>query len=315
MSVKIFIWILGIILLSYSIWYLVSEKEGFQSWNPDLIKSQFWDIISKKDDANVAAKIAKVRDPAPNDSIPVRFSNYISIYAMAKYNNDPVAARKALFSDYDILQQELSTNVFDQSELRDWTINTKQLSCDEINKITRTLIPFVRTIPGSIKDISGTIHAGTALRSENLAFQNKFKSKCLETPMSPDCIGLASQEDPIYPLLTKYNTVNNTLYNNEYDISNNLDVLNKTYMLLKCDNPNRTVTFNVERDTDLVDVELLTKKLQELSPYYISPETLKFITASITNSLEVDNTVQTTSDMYINIGNTINNIKTLTGGT
>ena len=315
MSVKIFIWILGIILLSYSIWYLFSEKEGFQASNLDLIKSQFFDIISKKDNPTVAAKISRVRDPAPNDTMPVRFANYISIYAMAKYNNDPIAARRALFDEYDLLQQELSTNMSDQTERNDWNKYTKQLSCDEINKITRTLIPFVKSIPGTIKDISGTITAGAALRDENLMFQNKFKSQCLKTPMSPDCIQLASQEDPIYPLLTKYNTVNNTLYNSEFDISNNLDVLNKSFMLLRCDNPSPNVTFNVERDTQLIDVELLTTKLQQLSPYYISPETLKFITSSITGSLEVDNTVQTASDMYINIGNTVNNIKTLTGGT
>ena len=73
--------------------------------------------------------------------------------------------------------------------------------------------------------------------------------------------------------------------------------------------------FNVDTDVQLIDTPMLNEKLQEVSPYYISPETLQYLTSSILSPLDIQTTVDTTSDRYIHIGRSVNNIKSITNYT
>jgi hypothetical protein len=311
---KDILWICGILAITVGIWYIYSYREGFQVNTPsiDVIKKNFWDIVSKKDTPSVALNIKKVRDPAPNDTMPVKFPTYLSIYAMAKYNNDTVFARKALFDDYNLLQEELSTNVYDQDNVNNWQTKTKEMSCKEIDTVFKNLASFIQNTKQSVSDISGTLHKGVNIHDENMMFQNKFVTNCSKTPMSAACIQLASQDIPIYPLLQKYNNVTNVLYDEEFDLSNNLDILHNAYQMLKCQDPNPTLSINMDTDMQYIDTPLLNEKLQETSPYYISPETLTFLTSSIISPIEIQNSTNILSDMYINIGKSIQNIKILT---
>lgn len=311
---KDIIWIVGILVIAVSVWYLYIVQEGFQVNLPstDYIKSQFWDIVSKKDIPDVTRNIQKVRDPAPNDIMPVQFPTYMSIYALAKYNNTPSLARQALFDDYDLIQRELSTNVYDQGNVNNWKANTKELSCEKIDIVSKQLGAFLKDTKKGVVDISGTLHKGVAIHNENMGFQNILLKECKKNPMSAACIRLASQDDPIYPLLQRYNNVTNSMYDKESDISNNLDILHIAYQTLQCKDPNPDLLFNVDTDVQLIDTPMLNEKLQEVSPYYISPETLKFLTSSIVSPLEIEPTLNTISDKYINIGKSVNNIKTLT---
>lgn len=313
---KDIIWIIGIlaVTIAIGIWYLYNFQEGFQVNLPstDLIKRQFWDIVSKKDTPNVAENIQKVRDPAPNDTMPVKFPIYMSVYALAKYNNDPIAARKALFDDYQLLQQELTTDVYDHTDVNDWKEYPKELTCRKLDSTINEIIEFINNTKKSFVDISGTIHKGAAIHDENMGFQNILLKECKKNPMSDACIRLASQDNPIYPLLQRYNNVTNALYNSEYDISENLNILHTSYKTLKCFNREPNLVFNVDDNMEIIDTPMLNEKLEQISPYYISPETLQFITSSIVSPSDIEKTTNTTSDMYIKIGNSVNGIKTLT---
>jgi hypothetical protein len=314
---KDIIWIVSILAVAVGVWYIYIVQEGFQLNLPstDYIQRQFWDIVSKKDTPEVARNIQKVRDPAPNDTMPVKFPAYISIYALAKYSNDPTVARKALFDDYDLLQRELSRNVYNQDDVNNWKANTKELTCEKINTVSKQLATFLKDTKKGVVDVSGTLHKGVAIHNENMKFQDKFIKECSKNPISAPCMELAKQNGPIYGLLQKYNNLSYSLYDKEYDISNNLDILHTTHRTLQCEDPDPDLLFNVYNDTEFIDTPFLNEKLQEVSPYYISPETLQYLTSSILSPLDIQTTVDTTSDRYIHIGRSVNNIKSITNYT
>ena len=65
-------------------------------------------------------------------------------------------------------------------------------------------------------------------------------------------------------------------------------------------------------ETGSVDTTALRAKINQLSPYYLSPDTLEYITSSIISAADSSASIMTTSDTLINLTNVINNIKILT---
>jgi len=449
------IWILGILIMAACIWW--SCKEGFQV-SQAATQTNFWNISNKIDskDAPTVTALGRVSDPDPSDSkdvMPLKFSKYISMYALAKYNNDVSGARQALFNNYDQLQTEMSTNLYDQATVTAWTANPKQKTCDQLDTVRKTLLQKMLGLRSHVQDLSGTSVLASAMRDENMAYQVKYASKCQGNPLSAACIQLANQEGPVFPLLAKYEDVNNNIISSELDISDNLQTLNDTYNILQCDRSLKSgfikqdgmtavsyfnattmtihpvadcsticgmnlcssvatisvdqmnlikkavststasftcgilyegtlvkadtdlsktyyikngmrylintcslcnldlcskakivngaslsslssgtfscsllptgvkqdaldaggnIAYNSERNVGTVDTTVLRSKLQQLSPYYLSPDTLQYITSSIISAADSQTTIMTTSDILINIANVINNIKVLT---
>ena len=461
------IWILGILIIAACIWWW-PYKDGFQVASSRSYKiadqtttqTNFWNISNKidaKDTATIAA-LARVTDPDPADKkdlMPLTFSKYISIYAMAKYDNDLSGARQALFNNYDQLQREMGANLYDQTTVNSWADNPKQKTCEQLDNVRATLRKQIFSLRSKIQDLSGTSFLASAMRDENMAYQVKYKNACQGNPLSAACIQLANQEGPVFPLLAKYEDVNNNLISSELDISDNLQTVNDTYNILQCDRRLRSgfikkdgtdavfyinmdtmtmfpvsncssicdmnlcssvsvltasemdtmtrsvvtsttpftcamlyegmlvksdadqskvyyvrnemkyligtcsscgldlcgmakivngaslnslkssstpftcsvlptgttqasldaagnIAYNFDKNTGSVDTTVLRSKLQQLSPYYLSPDTLQYITSSIISAADSQATIMTTSDILININTVINNIKTLT---
>lgn len=448
------VWILGILVIVACLWFLQS-KEGFQTVEQTV--SNFWNISKKVDsnDAPTTAALKRVSDPDPtdpNDKMPLQFSKYISMYALAKYNNDVSGARLALFNNYDNLQNELSSNLYDPNVRTSWNTEPKKQTCDQLDSIRKTLYQKALTISSQVQDISGTTSLASTIRDENYAYQQQYKNQCQGTPLSSACIQLANQEGPVFSLLAKYDNLNTNIFTAELDISNNLQTINDTFNLLQCDRflksgfiqetgqarvfyvnfskmtrfpvdqcasicgmnlcssvnrvsssdmslinkstklssisfncgmlydgifvkPDNTTTFFIKNglkypvincslcglklcnkakainadvmasfqtgasftcsllppnttqdsldsagdmiynsNTNLgtIDTTTLLSKLQQLSPYYLSPDTLQYITSSIISATDTENSLITSSDILINITNIINNIKFLT---
>lgn len=304
---------IGILIVCILLWYSY-RVEGFQLTEPAAIKNNFWKL-TQTTEPTLVAQLTQVRSPDPNDSndmIPVKFSKYISMYALAKYNYDVSGARQALFTEYDTLQSEMSTNLYDQAAVAAWKNNPKGQTCAQLNSLMNAFTTKLAALRTSVQDLSGTAVVASSMRDENMEYQVKYKNACRTTPISSECKRLASQEGPVFPLLTQYNTVNNSLFSNEYDLSNNIQMLQATYDVLQCTNPNPNAKFEVQSTTGFIDTATLLTKLQDFSPYYLSPDTLSYITGSIVSATDSQASVATTSDMYINISNIINNIKTLT---
>jgi hypothetical protein len=463
---RIIIWILGILVIATCMWW--SYKEGFQLASSTSYRiadqattqTNFWNISSKVDakDAATIAALARVTDADPTDKkdiMPLQFSKYISMYAMAKYNNDLSGARQALFNNYNQLQSEMSTSLYDQSTVSSWKANPKEKTCDQLDNARKTLTQKIFDLRSKIQDLSGTSVLASSMRDENMEYQNKYKNKCPGTSLSPACIQLANKEGPVFPLLAKYEDVNNNIFSTELDINADLETLNDTYNFLQCDRSLKSSFIKKEGTTDIyylnidtmtiypvsncsticgmnlcnavttitaeqmtvitnsvltssspftcamlydgtlvkgdndqnkvyyvtndmkylitscsscnldlcskakivnggslnslrasstpftcsllpagvnqdtldavgkiayssdtnvgmIDTTILRTKLQQLSPYYLSPDTLQYITTSIISAADSQATIMTTSDILINITNIINNIKILT---
>ena len=219
---RIIIWILGILVIATCMWW--PYKEGFQLASSTSYRiadqattqTNFWNISSKVDakDAATIAALARVTDADPTDKkdiMPLQFSKYISMYAMAKYNNDLSGARQALFNNYNQLQSEMSTSLYDQSTVSSWKANPKEKTCDQLDNARKTLTQKIFDLRSKIQDLSGTSVLASSMRDENMEYQNKYKNKCPGTSLSPACIQLANQEGPVFPLLAKYEDVNNNI--------------------------------------------------------------------------------------------------------
>jgi hypothetical protein len=368
------------------VWYFDPlEQEGFQAPPATTKPAAFWDLVFKVDkelDPTTIAKVTQVSHPDPNDTndlMPLKFSKYISIYALSqnadlrwqvtanqgnlgndikafagtvdqgkaiclatpgctefasyqgtnyiksvpanagkmslvngcttyKLLSDVSGARQALFSNYNDLQNGLSKNVY--SPPPEGT-DLKARSCANLDAARNSYTIKYNQVVAATRDLSGMAIKAGAMREENLLYQNANYDACKKGDRSPACISLASQEGPLFSLLSKYETVNNTLATSgAIDISYNLDVLNRAYNFLGCSGPPLAFSQNL---AVAIDTPTLVSQLNQMSPYYLSPDTLQYITTSIISGPETDNNLMTDADMLVNISKVISNIKTLTG--
>jgi hypothetical protein len=254
--------------------------------------------------------LASITNPAAGDPIPVKFPTNISAYALAKFGS-PDAARGALIIDYNNIEKEMETNLYDPTRRAAWSADPQKETCAELNKLYTTFKSKQKEILAKTQDISGSIDLTGQLRDDNINFQNAYQSTCLQKPMSDACKNLASQDGPLFSLLTQYNTSQYDLYSNQIDISDNIQTIRDVYTLLSC---TREADMGMPTGNELgtIDTTLLTAKLQTFSPYYLSPDILQNIVRSIVSANDIGGTLQYTSDTLVNINQIVNNIKTLT---
>jgi len=339
-------------------------------------KERFWELVDKIDrqqDTDAIEHLSKVKDPDPNDPndlMPVYFSKYESISALAmytglnwevisnqcrdgsnitgvtgtvdqgkatckatpgcteftnyqgvnyfkkvtltslplktlagcttyKYTSDISGARAALFTNND--------------GIHDWmaSLNTPtRMGCASLEELRDKYILKYNALIKSVQDLSGqAINAGN-MREENLAYQMSNLASCKDSP-STACISLANQEPPVFSLLAKFDNVNNTMASSGFlDLSDNINTINAVYTRMGCKGAALKFSPN---DIGIIDTQTLIMKLNQMSPYYLSPDTLQYITSSIISSEEMDKSLMTNADKLANITNVITNIKSLTG--
>jgi hypothetical protein len=249
-----------------------------------------------------------VMNPSETDLIKITFNKNISKYALTKYG-DPVAARAKLISQYNDIETEM-VGKYDQNVVAAWSSNPRKESCKELKKLRDTFITRLAETQKQIKDLDGTLQVAGDIRDQNAEYQNLLANTC-KGNLTTDCISLAVQDAPMFSLLAKYDTANIDLYSNEYDISNNLQTVIDTYKILNCQlDPAMVLPTDTTMGT--IDTTALTAKLQNFSPYYISPDIMKNIIESIVPASDVKDKLQYSSDQLVNIGHIIKNIKALT---
>ena len=129
--------------------------------------------------------------------------------------------------------------------------------------------------------------------------------------MSDACKNLASQDGPLFSLLSQYNTSQYDLYSGQIDISDNIQTIRDVYTILNCP-AKADMGMPTGEELGTIDTTALTVKLQSFSPYYLSPDILQNIVRSIVSANDIGGTLQYTSDTLVNINQIVNNIKTLT---
>lgn len=256
-------------------------------------------------------KLLTVMNPSPTDLIQITFNKNISKCALAKYG-DPVAARAKLISQYNDLEAEM-VGQYDPRVIAAWSSNPRKESCTQLKKLRDTFMTRLTETQKQIKDLSGTLQVAGDIRDQNAEYQNLLANTC-KGQLTTDCISLAVQDAPMFSLLAKYDTANIDLYSNEYDISNNLQTVIDTYKILNCP-LDPAMVLATDTSIGTIDTTVLTSKLQNFSPYYISPDMMKNIIDSIVPASDVKDKLQYSSDQLVSIGHIVRNIKALTNTT
>jgi hypothetical protein len=181
--------------------------------------------------------------------------------------------------------------------------STMDDTCRELTSKRDFLQSYINNLNSNIHEISRSLDGTYNIKKENMKFQNFFKAFCMSTrPMSDACKKLASTDK--YPLeqLPNMDVLYVSLFNNQYNIDNLYQKLNYYSDLIGCSS--NTVdasgyTFTVLDSLEEIDTATAFLELEKLSPYYLSPDTIKFILKFLI-SREKLNELNFTSKDYVN---------------
>lgn len=380
------VWILGILLIvvTWIIWNW-NQQEGFQAMGQyslptpageEQARNNFWTILNEQKAWNVPkntrlyttnfaagssveaeagsgttkALLKAVQYPGKSDKFTAVFPNYISIYALAKYRKDPVAARYALINNYNGLQEELESAVQSGSE-RTADANYKQnpdlsnlWACLELNNLAMALYGQIIKVNAAVKGVNETELLAESVHDENMRLQGSATA-CMNQGATPSaaCIQLATQDEKLFPLLEKYNTANKILLNDGDKLQDVLNTVLQAYKGLKnsssgsrgsnsgcaatTSTPNAGSAYPYPNppsissvfsqsyldNLDSIRAEELSVKLEELSPYYVSKKLLGFLTKQIIAGTGFKADLQSATDYLQDTSKTANAVISITG--
>ena len=326
--------LLVIFVLSIKTYFL----EGFQSGGsgslyPSLSKNdtriEFWKMIAQdkgggsgSGSSSFSSLLSKVMNPQPNDVFKLVYPKYISIYALAKYKNNPVAARYALINMFDTVQSELTTQVEQETAQRTaFNANPQLESCTTLSNLTLGLYGQLISVYAKSKEFSQLEATEENLHTENISLQNSVLGACSNQGATPSaaCIKLATQHEKLFPTLPIYTTANKTFLDNGISIQNAINTLLQAYSGMGCSLPQGSGSISIPavfsseylNSLETIDTVALTSVLQELSPYYVSPTITKYVAGQITGVTDLNSNLSTTVDYVADMKRAANNILSL----
>lgn len=194
-------------------------------------------------------------------------------------------------------------------------------ACNELATLRQKFMEKLTELRTAMNDLSGTEVLTLKLKTENMKYQYQFSEECntlvnlkalngLEIGRDASCKDLASVDDPITStLLQNYDTTNLKLYQEEVVILDNLQTINDTIALTACEVSD--FTFSADYDVGTINTEELRAKLNELSPYYISPGTLDFVTTYLVGNGILDTALFSSSEILKSVNSSLSYIKTI----
>lgn len=307
------------------------------------IKAKFWELVGllratagttrddlaemdPKTDAEKAQKeqlekawgivdvVESVMNPGENATYQVVFPLYISVYALATYGGARAdCARVDLFERYNDLLKGLTETVYDQQEVAAWGAQPKEKTCAALQVIEGNFREAKQQLRARVQDISGMTFTLGDLRDENLDFQRKFEESC-KNALSDSCKQLASQEPILFPLLAQFEGVAATNYEKEDSMNETLETVGDLYKLLGCKlGTGTTLVYSADKDAGEIDPVTLQAKLQTLSPYYLSPDVLKYITEALISPDDVMDSLMNTSDIFAKVNTQMGTVRRISG--
>lgn len=196
---------------------------------------------------------------------------------------------------------------------------TRVQSCRELILLRTYYIEKIKELRKAMDDLSGTEVLAYNLKTENMKYQYKFSDSCtdlINTTTSTRlakipreaCVDLASVDDALYnTIIPDYDATNVKLYTEEIRIQDNLNTINDTIELTGCDVSG--FSFSADDDVGTINTEELRAKLNELSPYYISPGTLDFVTTYLVGNGILDTALFTSSEILKSVKSSLSFIK------
>ena len=179
-------------------------------------------------------------------------------------------------------------------------------ACNELNQKRAFLQQYIKYLRAPVQDLSSTLIASAHGKAENMAYQQKLKTKCLQN-MTDACKELASVDAYEFEVLPDMDIFFQNLLMGGYSFDSLLQTLNTYDQILNCPiNPNSRVTFDISdtyidvvRDIGEIDTETLALQLENLSPYYLSPVVVQFLLKFLISQEQLNNLNFTSAD-YIN---------------
>ena len=353
---KLRIWlpcILLIVIFIILVRKYFTDTEGFQASTPytsppaqsaDEVRINFWSILSKYGTSgstgtggsgsgsgsgppSISNLLDQVMNPNPKDTFKMVFPKYVSMYALAKYNYNPVTARNVLINEYDMLQTELQTTVeTEQNSRNDFASDPKGKSCEQINTMTMGFYGRLINLYKGAQDLSGVVHNAGSFHDENLSLQNIVLSACKTQGSLPseDCIKLATVDEKLFPLLPRFDAMNVNILADGGAIQDMINTLVQAYMGMGCTRstggsapPDGTPSIDsIFSETYIdslgtIDTDFLYEKLQELSPYYVSPNIINYISGKLIGTSEFNAGLSDSLDYLKDMNKVTNNIVSL----
>lgn len=186
-------------------------------------------------------------------------------------------------------------------------------SCSELSSKREFLENYINNLKSQVTDISKSLNGTYNTKKENMKFQNVFAQFCLSTrPMSEACKKLASTDK--YPLeqLPNMDVYYNSLLNNEVDIDNLLQKINYYSDLIGCSSNTVDASGHIfETSNSLGDIDTQTAflELEKLSPYYLSPDTIRYILKFLISQEKLNELNFTSKDYVSQFPALVNTVK------
>lgn len=315
-------------------WSIIAQQKAGGSQTPTVpqgYQGTPGQLMTNAGSNTIKDLISQVMNPSSTDKFKIVFGNYISIFALAKYSLDPVQARNALLDRYDSMYNELATTVQSDKEKADAAAFNagpsiaKATSCKELNDLAMSLYGKLIQIQAIVTDLSGTEITAEALHDENRRLQlGQAGTICTNqgaTP-SPACIALASQDETLFPVIHNYDKANISLLTNGQTVQSMLNLTLQAYNGMACAKTLSGSYSGLTVDSvfspdyllniGVVDTQSAVSKLEELSPYYISANTINYFTRQTVASDEYSSNIQTTTDYLKYMSKMTNDIVSLT---
>ena len=267
------------------------QDAGTEAENPPL--KTFDDYLDAQDREDIAAKIEEVMYPKETDAFKMVFPRIFSLYALYEAGGDSALARNNLMVNYTDIQNRFVTVFQIPDENMRWSSNPKAETCAKLGEIQALLNSKVGAARKGVQDVSGTQMIAMGMKDDNMKFQKEYASACAKN-MTPECKQLANQDGTVFPLLDDYDELNLQIFQDEDDIKDTLETIDITFSLLGC--TTKEMGYSAESDIGVIDVDSLREKLGELSPYYISPANLQYISRTLAGTDEVDGVFKTVGE-------------------
>lgn len=275
------------------------------------IRIDYNSIMSQQDLSGVSQLVSDVMFPKTRDIFQTTFPKSMAIYALAVYEMNVTKAREALFSNYNGLQADFTTKMDSPAEREEWAKNPRAKTCERLQNLTDYFNRRKADVGTNLVDLSGAATAMSMSKRENKKFQYMFEKVCAaslkkspnerspsETYTFNNCIRMASVDPILFPMLKQYNIVSGALYTAEEDFGTVLGAFDKIRNKLKCTSATGLPTFSLtdfgEDDQGYPTMDpgtsaaIIQEELLDLSPYYLAPEILDFVTKYLLGSTEID---------------------------
>lgn len=206
----------------------------------------------------------------------------------------------------------------------EWDRDPKAATCREFGRLSQQFSQMLTELRPKIMDISGAAGQYINLKNQNMEYQEQLKAQCKRNE-SDACRQLAQLDESILPLMPEFEKTNDELILQSMNLTENYTAVNAIREIMQCprenaswpaepSGPSGPLGFNPDltfsHNLGLIDTEILRLKLSELSPYYISPAVLNYVTEYMLKQDEMEAKVNTTRELVTEMKATSDQIKT-----